>query len=129
MISHVSHITLFVSDQDQSLAFYSKCGFMVHSDAMFGPMRWLTLSLPSNKNFELVLMATENAQEKALIGKQAAEKPLFTLATTDCFADCQKLEKEGVVFVAKPEKQPWGIAAMCKDPDGNLVYICQETAH
>ncbi len=126
MFTHVSHLTLFVSDQNASLVFYQNLGFVVHTDAMFGPMRWLTLCQPNAKNFELVLMAAENNAEKSLIGKQAAEKPLFTIATTDCFADCAALLAKGIVFVAKPEAQPWGVAAMCKDPDGNLVYLCQE---
>lgn len=129
MFTHVSHLTLFVSNQDNSLDFYMKLGLRIHTDTMFGPMRWLTLCFDQNPHFELVLMQAETPEEKALVGKQGALKPLFTLATTNCLEDCNSLENKGIKFVSPVETQSWGVAAMCQDPDGNLVYLCQEYQH
>lgn len=125
MITAISHITLFVSNQDKALEFYRKLGFEVHTDAPFGPMHWLTLCLPQQKNLELVLMLAETEQEKALVGKQGGEKPLFSLATDDCRKDYTRLKTSGVVFTQEPIEEPWGISATFKDVDGNSMYMCQ----
>jgi catechol 2,3-dioxygenase-like lactoylglutathione lyase family enzyme len=125
MFTAISHITLLVKDQDASLAFYRKLGFEVHTDAPFGPMRWLTLCLPKQKNLELVLMRAESEQEKALVGKQGGDKPLFSLATDDCHKDYERLKASGITFTQAPVEEPWGISAALQDSDGNSIYICQ----
>lgn len=125
MLTKITHITLFVENQDAALAFYQKLGFIVHTDADFGPMRWLTLCLPEQKDLELVLMKAETEAEKALVGKQAAAKPLLSFESTDCFKDYERLKNLGVLFVEEPKSQPWGIGAVLQDVDGNLIYMCQ----
>lgn len=125
MFTAISHITLFVKDQDKSLEFYRKLGFEVHTDAPFGPMRWLTLCLPQQKNLELVLMRAETEQEKALVGKQGGDKPLFSLATDDCRKDYERLTASGVTFTQAPREESWGISAAFEDVDGNNMYMCQ----
>lgn len=125
MIIKVTHLTLFVADQDKALSFYQKIGFIVHTDALFGDMRWLTLCLPGQKDFELPLLLATTPEEKALVGKQAASKPLFTLETDDCRRDYERLKQEGVEFFAQPVDEPWGISAAFKDVDGNYIYMCQ----
>lgn len=128
MITKITHLTLFVADQDKSLAFYQKIGFIVHTDALFGDMRWLTLCLPGQKDFELVLILAVDPAEKALIGKQGASKPLFNLETDDCQRDYEQLKQAGVQFFAEPTNEPWGISAAFKDIDGNHLYMCQSTS-
>lgn len=125
MIAKITHITMFVTNQDDALAFYKKLGFTVHTDAQFGPMRWLTLHLPSQKDMELVLMLAESPEEKALVGKQAALKPLISFETTDCQADYEKLKAAGVEFPEAPAEQPWGISVGFMDLYGNALYMCQ----
>lgn len=125
MLTKITHLTLLVPDQDQALKFYQLIGFTIHTDAAFDGMRWLTLHLPEQPDFELVLLLAETEQEKVLVGKQGASKPFFTLATDSCQQDYERLHLAGVEFVEKPAEQPWGIAAMFKDPFGNLIYICQ----
>jgi len=125
MITRITHITLFVHDQEKALNFYQQLGFRVHTDAQFGVMRWLTVCLPEQSDLEIALMKAETNHEITLIGKQAADKPLISLESSDCYADYERLHKAGVVFVEQPKKQPWGIGAVCKDLDGNLIYMCQ----
>jgi predicted enzyme related to lactoylglutathione lyase len=125
MITSISHISLFVLNQDDALNFYNKLGFKVHTDEMFGEMRWLTLYLPHQKDLELVLMSAQTAEEKALVGKQGASKPFFNLITNDCNADYQALKKLGVAFLGEPEQQPWGWAVALQDLYGNALYLCQ----
>jgi catechol 2,3-dioxygenase-like lactoylglutathione lyase family enzyme len=125
MITKITHLTLFVADQDKALSFYQKIGFIVHTDAQFGDMRWLTLCLPSQKDFELPLLLAVSPEEKALVGKQAASKPLFTVETDDCKRDYERLKQAGVELLSEPTEEPWGISVAFKDVDGNMIYMCQ----
>jgi predicted enzyme related to lactoylglutathione lyase len=126
MLTKLTHLTLFVNDQEEALEFYKKLGFVVHTDAPFGPMlRWLTLCLPQDNQFELVLMKAESDAEKALVGKQGGDKPFFTLATDDCRGDYERLKRAGVDFVQEPQDEPWGVSMACTDSAGNAIYIVQ----
>lgn len=126
MITKVTHLTFFVHNQDEALQFYTqKLGFKLHTDAQFGPMRWLTVHPAGQPDFEIALILAETPEEKALVGKQAASKPLISLETTDCAADYEALKANGVVFVDEPTTQPWGVSVMCKDLYGNMIYMCQ----
>lgn len=125
MITKITHLTLFVADQAEALLFYNKIGFTIHTDAQFGEMRWLTLCLPGQKDFELAVLLAETPEEKALVGKQAASKPLFTLESDDCKRDYEQMKQAGVQFLAEPTTEQWGISTACKDLYGNVIYICQ----
>lgn len=125
MFTKITHLTLFVHNQDDALSFYKKLGFSIHTDAQFGATRWLTLHLPEQKDVELVLMQAETEPEKALVGKQGAAKPFITLESTDCYKDYEKLKASGIQFTEEPAKQPWGISVGFNDLYGNSIYICQ----
>lgn len=128
MFTKITHITLFVHDQEKALDFYKKIGFVIHTDAPFGEMRWLTLHLSEQKDVELVLFLAQTEQEKALVGKQANDKPLISFESSDCQADYKKLEALGVSGLEKPQTQPWGISFGFKDLYGNNIYVNQPTA-
>jgi len=127
MITKITHLTLFVHNQDDAVQFYTeKLGFKVHTDAMFGPaLRWLTLHTQSQPDFELVLMLATNEQEKELVGKQGGKHPFFTLESNDIVIDYGVLLANGVQFTAPPEKQPWGTATSLRDLYGNEIYMVQ----
>lgn len=125
MFTKITHITLFVQDQEKALAFYKKLGFSVHTDAPFGSMRWLTMNLPGQKDVELALMLAETAAEKALVGKQAGDKPLISFESNDAKKDYELLKKMGVTGLEAPKAEPWGISFGFKDLYGNPIYVCQ----
>lgn len=125
MITKITHLTLFVSNQDEALTFYQKIGFKIHTDAMLGQMRWLTLHPAEQPGFELVLMLAETTDEIALIGKQGANKPFFCIESNDCRKDYEHLKAAGIEFIEAPEEQPWGISVTFKDLYGNLIYMVQ----
>lgn len=125
MFTKITHITLFVTNQDDALNFYKKLGFEVHTDANFGEMRWLTICLPSQKDMEIALIKAENDAEKTLVGKQAGNKPLLSLESNDCQKDYEMLSNTGIKFLEKPAEQPWGISTALQDLYGNMIYICQ----
>jgi catechol 2,3-dioxygenase-like lactoylglutathione lyase family enzyme len=127
MLTKLTHVTLFVKDQDEALKFYTqKLGFKIHTDAMFGEtMRWLTITPATQSDMELSLMLAENADEKALIGKQGGHKPLLAFACDDCEKTHETLKRNGVKIVSVPEAQPWGTSMAVEDLYGNQLYIVQ----
>ncbi|MGE0009939.1 MAG: VOC family protein [Candidatus Babeliales bacterium] len=126
MITNVTHLTVFVENQDQALDFYTnKLGFKVHTDAQFGPMRWLTIHPIENKNYEISLMLAETPEEKALVGKQAIQKPLFCVSTNDCKAAVETFKASGVTFLQDAKEEQWGTSATFVDLYGNIIYMVQ----
>lgn len=125
MLTAITHITMFVHDQDATINFYKKLGLVVHTDADFGGMRWLTLCFPKKREFELVVMKATTDAQKALVGKQGGDVPFFNLESNDCQKDYETLKAQGVEFLSEPESQPWGISMALQDNSGNKIYICQ----
>jgi len=122
MITKITHITLFVHNQEEALNFYKKLGFIIHTDAQFGESRWLTLHLPEQKDVEVVLMEARNTAEKALVGKQVG---FVNLESSDCQRDHVALKALGIKIIEQPSKQPWGISMVIEDLYGNPIYVCQ----
>src|SRR5438105_2350383 len=125
MITKITHLSIFVTNQDEALQFYKKLGFSLHTDEQFGDLRWLTLCLPQQSDVEIALILAATPEEKALVGKQAASKPLFSVETDDCKRDYEILKAHGVTFLEAPAEQPWGISTALKDLYGNTIYMCQ----
>src|SRR3954465_11066777 len=73
MISKLTHICVYVLNQDSAYDFYvNKLGFKVHTDAPMGPgKRWLTVTPPEQPDVEIALMAID---EGMMFKKDAAEK-------------------------------------------------------
>jgi catechol 2,3-dioxygenase-like lactoylglutathione lyase family enzyme len=67
MISHLSHITIFVENQDTALDFYmNKLGFAVETDAQLGAGRWLTVRAPEQKELVIALVDPAAMYDDAL---------------------------------------------------------------
>src|SRR6185437_2915653 len=107
MLTKLTHMTLYVQNQDEALNFYTKkLGFILHTDAMFGEkMRWLTINPAQQKDMEITLMLAESPEEKALVGKQGGNKPLMAFSCDDCFKTHEELKKNGVKVISPPEEQ------------------------
>lgn len=127
MLTKITHLTVFVTNQDDALKFYrDSLGFKVHTDAMFGDFRWLTLCAPEQPDFEIALVPAQTPEELAIVGKQGAGKPLFNVETNDCQKDYERLSALGVVFVQQPKREQWGFSSAFHDLYGNLIYMCQQ---
>jgi catechol 2,3-dioxygenase-like lactoylglutathione lyase family enzyme len=113
MIRGVKIVSIPVSDQDRSLAFYTeKLGFKVATDQSFGQgQRWIELLIPGS-DVNLALF-TPPGHENRIGGFQ----PL-TFWTDDVFATAAALKAKGVEL-AEPKKEVWGTMSKFKDPDGN----------
>jgi catechol 2,3-dioxygenase-like lactoylglutathione lyase family enzyme len=120
-------VKLFVNDQDEALEFYtSKLGFEVAEDSKLDDHRWLLVRLPDNKEFCINLDAAKTDEQKELVGRQAADLPLFSIETDDCVREHKALKERGVEFEGEPEIRPYGTGVLMKDLYGNKIYINQD---
>ena len=127
---------LWVHDQDEALAFYTKqVGMEVRSDVTvpeLGDFRWLTVSPPSQPDFAVVLMAipgppvmdAETAKEVRTLMAKGFAGTIF-LTTDDAQASYEELKGRGVEFTEEPEERPYGIDAGFRDPSGNSFRLTQ----
>jgi lactoylglutathione lyase len=126
-MNRVTLFKVFVHDQDEALDFYTKkLGFEVAEDAKLGEYRWLLVRLPENQEFSLNLDVARSEEQKALVGRQAANLPLFSIETDDCMRDYEAMKARGVEFEGEPEAQPYGTGVLLKDLYGNRIYLNQD---
>jgi lactoylglutathione lyase len=126
-MNRVTLIKLFVSNQDEALEFYSaKLGFEVVEDSTLGDYRWLLVRLPDNQEVALNLDVAKTDEQRALVGRQAADAPLFSIETDDCTREYKTLTELGVEFEGEPEIRPYRTGVLMKDLYGNRIYINQD---
>ena len=142
MLTQLTHVNVWVHDQDEALDFYTrKLGMEVREDvtiAEMGDFRWLTVGPAGQSDIAIVLMAIPGppmmdeqttAQVRDLMAKGFAGTVFLT--TDDCQASYEELKARGVEFVETPEQRPYGIDAGFRDPSGNsfrLTQVMQLTA-
>jgi catechol 2,3-dioxygenase-like lactoylglutathione lyase family enzyme len=135
MISKMSHVSIFVLDQDRAYDFYvNKLGFKVHTDAPMGPgMRWLTVCPPSQPEMEITLMSIQEGmmfdKESAAQMRQLVQKGTFGFGVFECndiYATYEELKAKGVEFKKPPTKEFYGVEALFKDDSGNWFSLGQK---
>jgi len=126
-MKRVTLVKLLVNDQDEALEFYTKkLGFAVAEDSRLGDYRWLLVRLPDNEQFCINLDIANTADRKALVGRQAADAPLFSIETDDCMSEYIALRERGVEFEGEPEVRPYGTGVLMKDLYGNKIYLNED---
>src|SRR5216683_2496459 len=118
----LTNAQLWVRDQDEALAFYTrKVGWEVRSDLTMpelGNFRWLAVGPAGQPDISVVLMDipgppvmdTQTAQQVRDLMKKGFTGTLF-LTTDNCQAAYEELKGRGVAFVEAPEQRPYGIDA------------------
>lgn len=139
MISKISHVTIYVLDQDSAYDFYvNKLGFEVKTDAkMDNGFRWLTVAPKEqgDQDLEIALMPTNSPMAnkedmdalRALIKKGALGFGVFN--TPDCRKTYEELKAKGVKFRGEPEEQFYGIECIMEDDSGNWFSMTQPKHH
>src|SRR3954468_9117250 len=121
MIQKLSHVTVYVTDQDRAKDFYvGTLGFEVRTDATMGPFRWLTVGPKGQPDLELILMkiapgpmmdeAAAN-QLRALVEKGGLG--CGVLETADVRRDYEELSRKGVRFSDPPRSAPTASRRCC----------------
>ena len=132
----IANAHLWVNDQDEALAFYTKkLGMEVRIDVRMpemGNFRWLTVGPVGQPDVSIVLMAIPGPpimdadtaeQVRTLMAKGFAGTVFLT--TDDCQASYEELKGRGVEFSEPPEDRPYGIDSGFRDPSGNSIRVTQ----
>jgi catechol 2,3-dioxygenase-like lactoylglutathione lyase family enzyme len=132
----LSHVNVWVHDQDEALEFYTqKLGMELRDDITvpeMGNFRWLTVGAVGQPDVSLALLPVpgppvfdaETAEQlKALIAKGAAGGLFFS--TSDCQSMYEELKSRGVEFTQEPAERPYGIDAGFRDETGNQMRLTQ----
>lgn len=135
MISRLSHMCIYVLDQNSAHDFYvNKLGFKVHTDAPMGPdMRWLTVTPPDQPDLEISLMPVvegmmfdkETAAQMSNLVRNGKIGP-GVFECKDIYATYEELKAKGVEFSKEPTKEFYGIEALFKDDSGNWFSLGQK---
>ncbi|ELR70494.1 Glyoxalase/bleomycin resistance protein/dioxygenase [Fulvivirga imtechensis AK7] len=135
MISKLSHVSIYVLNQDSAYDFYvNKLGFKVHTDAPMGEgMRWLTVCPPDQPDLEITLMPiTEGmmfTKETAEQMRKLVKNGTFGFGVFECkdiYATYEELKAKGVEFSKPPKQEFYGIEALFKDDSGNWFSLGQK---
>ena len=132
----IANAQLWVHDQDDALAFYTKkLGMEVRADVTLpemGNFRWLAVGPAGQPDVSIVLMtipgppvmdAQTAEQVESLMAKGFAGTIFLT--TDDVYADYAQLKARGVEFSEAPEERPYGIDSGFHDPSGNSFRLTQ----
>jgi catechol 2,3-dioxygenase-like lactoylglutathione lyase family enzyme len=138
MLKAVSHVTLWVDDQDEALAFYTdKLGCELREDVTVEEMdnfRWLTVGAPHQPDLAITLLRPDTVPTspetlgklKDVIAQGVAGGLIFEVE--DCRATAEELKKKGVDFTQEPVDQFYGVDAGIRDPFGNQHRLVQRVA-
>ena len=123
MISHISQVGVYVSDQDAALAFYTeKLGFEVRSLREGPGIKWIEVAPPGGQTTISLASKDFPVGDEAKIG-------VFTniaFETEDIHELYETYRQRGVTFTHEPELQPYGkwFAAFV-DQDGDEFFVFQ----
>jgi catechol 2,3-dioxygenase-like lactoylglutathione lyase family enzyme len=132
VINAVSHVNVWVLDQDSAKAFYTeKLGFAVKTDRRVDGFRWLTVHAPEQPDIVLVLgeigppmvPGPQASTLRELVAMGAFG--VGVLRTDDCRTTYRELLAKGVDFVEEPQERPYGVEAVLRDDSGNWFALTE----
>ena len=133
MIQTLSHMTIYVLDQEAARAFYvDKLGFEVRADMTMGEFRWLTVGPKAQPQLQMILMPIVESPmmnaAAAIAFRELVQQGAIgcgVLETDDCKATYEALAEKGVVFNGPPAQRPYGLEAVLKDNSGNWFSLVE----
>jgi catechol 2,3-dioxygenase-like lactoylglutathione lyase family enzyme len=136
MLKQLTHVQVWVHDQDEALDFYTnKLGMELREDVTvpeMGNFRWLSVGVPGQDDVAITLMSIpgppvfeeETRQKIVDLLARGASGGLF-FRTDDAQKAYEELADRGVEFTQEPTEQPYGIDAGFRDPSGNHFRMAQ----
>jgi len=132
MITNVSLVSVWVTDLDDALAFYTDVlGFEARDDVTFGEdFRWVTVGHPSQPELQLHLTTPSKPLSDDLIAAMTRAQaegglPGVGLHVDDCRQTHQELVARGVEFLQEPQDRPYGVEALMRDNSGNWIVLVE----
>jgi catechol 2,3-dioxygenase-like lactoylglutathione lyase family enzyme len=136
MLKQLTHVQVWVHDQDEALAFYTeKLGMELREDVTvpeMGNFRWLSVGVPGQDDVAITLMTIPGPpvfdeetrrQIQTLLSKGASGGLFF--ATDNAQQTHEELKSRGVDFTQEPTEQPYGVDAGFRDASGNHFRVVQ----
>lgn len=124
MIKQLTHVTIYVKNQDEAKKFYvDTLGFkVVVDDSKTIPgYRWLTVAPQGQAGLQIVLALPMDAQQTAELGKQGT----WVLSSDNIQEDYRTLKSRGVKTNSEPQQNPYGIDFVFEDLYGNTYDLVQ----
>jgi len=131
MITNISIVNLYVTDQDEAKRFYvDKLGFVETADVTMGDYRWVTVGHPDHPELDVTLATpgppvSDDMAEAIRRALAAGTMGGFGLTTDDCHKDYEELSAKGVDFVQPPADRPYGVEAVMRDNSGNWLVLVE----
>ena len=133
MTVSLSGVHVTVDDLDAALSFYrDTLGMTVRNEVANGGFRWITLSIDSQPEIQLVLSQPHAGRSQedgdalaALLAKGVL--PMIQIRCDDLDATFDKIATApGVEVLEEPANQFWGVRDFAvRDPAGNMVRVEQ----
>jgi predicted enzyme related to lactoylglutathione lyase len=121
MLKEIFYTTMYVSDQDRALDFYTDVVGLdqrVDNPTPDGP-RFLTVGV-NGQDFQLVLWPGTPGQGEQVDGRSIA---VATIETEDIRESVEEMKSRGAEFETDVLEFPWGYIAVFTDPDGNRLQL------
>jgi predicted enzyme related to lactoylglutathione lyase len=120
--------SVFVSDQDKALKFYTEVlGFVKKNDFPVGEAKWLTVVSPEGPD-DVELLLEPNGNPIAKTYQEALYTqgiPCTAFAVSDIESESERLRNLGVKFHKEPTHMGSATIAVFDDTCGNLIQIYQ----
>jgi catechol 2,3-dioxygenase-like lactoylglutathione lyase family enzyme len=133
MITNISLVTVWVTDQDEAKRFYiDKLGFQEGTDVTLGDgYRWVTVCHPDHPEVQLTLMRPGpplDEESADAFRRMLAKGTLVAVgvATDDCHKTYDELIARGVEFIQPPADRPYGVEAVLRDNSGNWLVLVEQ---
>jgi catechol 2,3-dioxygenase-like lactoylglutathione lyase family enzyme len=126
MLTNIMYTTLYVTDQDRALKFYTEgLGLEKRADYAGPEGRFLTVG-PSGSPVEIILWPHAPASaQPAEVEPGTAPGPVL-LESDDLRKDFEVFGNRGVTFTQpEPEDYAFGVRVEAVDPDGNRISLRQ----
>ncbi|GAA1387794.1 VOC family protein [Kitasatospora putterlickiae] len=126
MLTRVMYVTVYVTDQDRALRFYTEqLGLEKRIDHPGPDGRFLTVGVPGHP-FEIILWPHSAAAGQPAERESVGAPGPIILESDDLRKDFAIWRERGVEFDApEPEEYTFGIRIEATDPDGNRVSLRQ----
>ncbi|MGF1598450.1 MAG: VOC family protein [Acidimicrobiales bacterium] len=132
MITNVSIVTVWVTDIDRALGFYTDVlGSGARDDVTLGEdFRWVTVGHPHQPELHLHLTIPSKPLSDDLIealrrAQAEGGLPGVGLYVDDCRKTHDDLAAKGVEFLQEPQERPYGVEALMRDDSGNWLVLVE----
>jgi catechol 2,3-dioxygenase-like lactoylglutathione lyase family enzyme len=126
MLKNLMFVTIYVSDQDRALRFYTaSLGLEKMFDNPTPEGRFLTVA-PADKSVQILLWPGDPGQGPAADAAEPVRPGPIFIESDDLRKEFTVLRSRGVEFVQpEPEDYTFGVRVTALDPDGNRIELRQ----